>query len=125
MIVERSFGIIPIRKNGDILLIQDIHGNWGFPKGHPEGLETPEQSAQRELFEETGLKVLKWIQSPKIEITYKRKLVQFFPALVTENISLQAEEIQNHAWLSRDLLEDKITFAESKEIVKWIPTLTN
>ena len=40
------------------LLILDRHGNWGFPKGHIEGRERPEQAARREVTEETGLGAL-------------------------------------------------------------------
>ena len=37
------------------LLIKDSYKNWGFPKGHLEGNESPAQAALRETAEETGL----------------------------------------------------------------------
>jgi 8-oxo-dGTP pyrophosphatase MutT (NUDIX family) len=37
------------------LLIRDSYGNWGFPKGHLENGERPEDAALREVREETGL----------------------------------------------------------------------
>ena len=37
------------------LLIKDSYKNWGFPKGHLEGDESPAQAALRETAEETGL----------------------------------------------------------------------
>jgi 8-oxo-dGTP pyrophosphatase MutT (NUDIX family) len=37
------------------LLIRDSYKNWGFPKGHLEGDESPAQAATRETAEETGL----------------------------------------------------------------------
>src|SRR5215210_5279704 len=37
------------------LLIRDSYRNWGFPKGHVESGEAPEQAALREVAEETGL----------------------------------------------------------------------
>jgi 8-oxo-dGTP pyrophosphatase MutT (NUDIX family) len=37
------------------LLIRDSYNNWGFPKGHLEGAESPAQAALRETAEETGL----------------------------------------------------------------------
>lgn len=40
------------------LLIRDSYKNWGFPKGHLEGDESPAQAAIRETAEETGLEHL-------------------------------------------------------------------
>jgi 8-oxo-dGTP pyrophosphatase MutT (NUDIX family) len=37
------------------LLIRDSYNNWGFPKGHLEGSESPAEAALRETAEETGL----------------------------------------------------------------------
>lgn len=37
------------------LLIRDSYGNWGFPKGHVEPGERPDEAARREVREETGL----------------------------------------------------------------------
>lgn len=38
-----------------VLLIRDSYDNWGFPKGHVEAGEHPDQAAVREVQEETGL----------------------------------------------------------------------
>jgi 8-oxo-dGTP pyrophosphatase MutT (NUDIX family) len=37
------------------LIIRDSYRNWGFPKGHLEEGERPEDAALREVMEETGL----------------------------------------------------------------------
>ena len=37
------------------LVILDSYKNWGFPKGHLDGDETPEEAARREVAEEAGL----------------------------------------------------------------------
>mgnify|MGYP003577401490 CR=1 FL=1 len=37
------------------LLIRDSYDNWGFPKGHLEDGEAPDDAALREVAEETGL----------------------------------------------------------------------
>src|SRR6266536_3283358 len=42
----------------DILLIQDYVGRWTIPKGHVELGESLEQTAHREIREETGLRDL-------------------------------------------------------------------
>ena len=33
------------------------HQGWSFPKGHQEGRETPEETAKREVWEETGIRI--------------------------------------------------------------------
>ena len=51
-------GIVFRRPPGEaarFLLIRDSYKNWGFPKGHLEGDESPAQAALRETSEETGL----------------------------------------------------------------------
>ena len=39
------------------LLVQEKEGFWSFPKGHVEAGETEEETARREILEETGLRV--------------------------------------------------------------------
>lgn len=56
--LETSAGGVVIRRAGHehlFLLIRDSYGNWGFPKGHVEPGELPEDAARREVLEETGL----------------------------------------------------------------------
>jgi 8-oxo-dGTP pyrophosphatase MutT (NUDIX family) len=56
--LETSAGGIVVRHEGECalyLLIRDSYDNWGFPKGHVEPGERPEDAAMREVSEETGL----------------------------------------------------------------------
>jgi len=60
-------------KRIEILLIADSKGRWTIPKGHIEEGETPRQTAEREIQEETGLikmKSLDWLG--KINFRYRR-----------------------------------------------------
>ena len=55
---ETSAGGIVFRMEGAdpvYLLIRDSYQNWGFPKGHLEAGEKPDDAALREVGEETGL----------------------------------------------------------------------
>lgn len=57
---EYTAGGMVFRRSGagqiDILMIQDRKGRWTIPKGHVEEGETFEQTAIREVGEETGLR---------------------------------------------------------------------
>ena len=56
--LETSAGGVVMHADGGeprYLLIRDSYGNWGFPKGHLEHGELPEDAALREVREETGL----------------------------------------------------------------------
>lgn len=60
MITEKSCGaVVFTRTNGVInyVIIQSKEGIYGFPKGHTEADETEKETALREIFEETGLRV--------------------------------------------------------------------
>jgi 8-oxo-dGTP pyrophosphatase MutT (NUDIX family) len=58
---ETSAGGVVVRCGAEglrYLLIHDTHGNWGFPKGHLDPGEGPEEAARREVGEEVGLTTL-------------------------------------------------------------------
>ena len=60
MTYEKSCGaVVFTREGGKIkyLVIKSLTGIYGFPKGHVEQGETEEQTALREVFEETGISV--------------------------------------------------------------------
>lgn len=55
---EYSCGaIVFTRHSGQIrfVIVQEQAGAYSFPKGHMEGDETEQETARREIFEETGL----------------------------------------------------------------------
>ncbi|MBR6598855.1 MAG: NUDIX domain-containing protein, partial [Oscillospiraceae bacterium] len=62
MLYEKSCGGVVYRKshgNLEILLIKHINsGHWSFPKGHIEANETEQETALREIKEETGIDVV-------------------------------------------------------------------
>jgi 8-oxo-dGTP pyrophosphatase MutT (NUDIX family) len=67
-------GVVFRVKNGQLefLLLQDVKGRWSIPKGHVESGETLEQTAVREIGEETGLMDIKIIDKlDKIHFFYR------------------------------------------------------
>ncbi len=60
MIIEKSCGAIVFTNDNNgirYVIIESKEGFLGFPKGHVESNETELETARREVFEETGLKV--------------------------------------------------------------------
>jgi bis(5'-nucleosidyl)-tetraphosphatase len=129
-IKDKSFGVVPIFKdtNGELLfcLVQHQGEHWGFPKGHPDKNESEEETALRELKEETGLKEVQLVQNIFFNENYifdkdgnrYDKSVKYFLGLVTnKNTNTQDEfmdEITEVKWLSYKEARDLITFENAK-----------
>lgn len=124
---EHSFGIVPVKRLNEswsLLLVQHHAGHWAFPKGHAEQEETPQQTAERELFEETGLKVeLYLLDSPLTEsyfFTFKGqkiyKKVSYYVAQVKGQVKIQESEIQSSQWFPIEQAASQITFPEGQKI---------
>ncbi len=56
-VVLVAAGVAVMNTAGEILLLQRHDGEWDLPGGHMEPGESLEETATRELFEETGLTV--------------------------------------------------------------------
>lgn len=126
--MERSYGIIPLMQEKDsvkVLLVR-LHsgGHWSFPKGHAEERESPKDTAQRELFEETGLTVERFLSDEVFSETYFFKLkgklvkkqVDYFIAEVSGKPVPQEGEIAEWALVSPSEVSDLLTHKESKQL---------
>lgn len=132
---EHSCGIVPLKKEGSniyVLLIVHKGGkHWGFPKGHKDPGESDQQTAERELKEETGLVISRFLsKKPYIETYtfYKfhqktHKKVSYFPAFVEGDLVLQLDEIIDARWISIGQADQHLTFKEAKEICNKVITL--
>lgn len=126
-----SYGIIPVRiwrKQWQVLLVQHHAGHWAFPKGHAEAGESSQQAAERELLEETGLKVKTYLSDQIFNENYVfrhqnvliEKKVQYFLALVSGQVILQQEEIQAFQWLALEQALSTITFKEGQKLCRQV-----
>lgn len=126
-----SFGIIPVRiwhKQWQVLLVQHRAGHWAFPKGHAESGENPQQAAERELVEETGLKVQTYLSNETFIEHYCfrhqggviEKKVHYFLALVSGAVILQQEEIQAYQWLPLQGALTTVTFKETQKLIRHV-----
>lgn len=128
MIKDESFGIIPlqiINRVWHVLLIKQRYGrHWSFPKGHSEGDETPEEAANREFFEETGLTLASYLSPIPLTESYEfrvrgnliSKTVHYFVALVKGEICLDLNEIVACKWVPLSQAHDHVTFPQAKSL---------
>lgn len=128
MAIEITSGAVVYRKNnGEIeylLLESQNKGHfWGFPKGHVEGNETLEETAKREIKEETQL-VLPIDTSFHVYTEYdlpngNRKQMTLYTADLTqsEDIHLQAEEIKNCGWFNYTDARERLTYDNLKQLL--------
>ncbi len=113
VVKEPTAGGVVWRRNTsgsvEILLIQDAKDRWTIPKGHIEEGETAKEAAEREIGEETGLKVVKmgpWLG--KINFRYRRQ--QSLVLMTTEIFLVEAKGDTND-----------ITPEEWMRGIKWLP----
>ena len=136
---EKSAGaIIYLMKNNvpHYLLLHYPSGHWEFAKGHIEEGEKTEETAKREIEEETGIKNIKLIpgfkeyskyffkKSYDLEGEAKKlapwvfKLVIFYLAETdTENVKI-SDEHKGFLWLPFTEAIKKLTFKNAKELLK-------
>lgn len=125
---EVSAGCIAYRRNGRIyvLMILDRFGYWTFPKGKVEDNESLEETATREVKEETGIDVeierylgethYTYIHSEKGEVD---KTVHWFLAkAVSFNISPAYGEITRADWIELESVKKLCGYRSDSEIIE-------
>ena len=123
---EKSCGAVVFRqeKDGLVFLIETMAlGHISLPKGHVENGETEEETARREIREETGLDVridtrfrhtITYSPRPGVE-----KDVVFFAAEAKAgDITPQPEEVRKAAFLPMDEAMGILTYASDREVLR-------
>ncbi|MBQ6373108.1 MAG: NUDIX domain-containing protein [Clostridia bacterium] len=122
---EKSCGAVVFRKTDvwNVLLIRHIKGRHvSFPKGHVEQGETESQTAEREVLEETGIRV-RVDRRFRAENRYNirpdtQKLVVVFAAVTEQaEITPQPEEIAEAFWLPVDEANERLTYERDRRIM--------
>ena len=123
---ERSCGAVIFREENEkikYLLIRNRRSaHWGFPKGHVEPGETDEETAIREVYEETGLNIdilPGFVKKSDYTIQGKiEKSVSIFLAKTTEtSYTLQVEEIEECGWFDYDSAMLTLNYENDKLIL--------
>ena len=109
------------------LLIRDPYRNWGLPKGHIEGRETPRDAAIREVGEETGLAALDVIEElPTIDWYYRdrgrliHKICHFFllESLAGDAVPQLDEGITECLWYPFVAAVETVTYDNAREVLR-------
>ncbi|MGD2046966.1 MAG: NUDIX hydrolase [Gemmatimonadota bacterium] len=110
-----------------VLVIRDPYKKWGLPKGHTEEGETLQQTALREVSEETGLTKLEL--GPElitIDWTFRgdggriHKFATFFLMFSAEGdpVPEAAEGITAVRWIRLDRAHRRISYQNASEVVR-------
>ena len=121
---EKSCGIVVVNNN-KILLLHYPSGHWDFPKGHVDGDETEQETALRELEEETAIQAINYIDGFRHTASYNyrrgkhlyQKKVVYFLADTTVSAITLSEEHQGFGWFPWEEAKQQITFDNSKNIL--------
>ncbi len=141
MLVEKSSGAVVFRVVGKrrlyLLLSRrklsqsgdenKIKGDvWDFPKGNIEPGEKPLEAAKREVYEETGLEGMDYLEGFKktIRVFYqwqgekRLKFITFFVARSSKEHVKISFEHNAFIWLPYAEAIKRLTFKNSKELIK-------
>ncbi len=124
---EKSCGAIIIyheKNKYKTLLVKNHNGrNFSFPKGHVEKGETEQQTAIREIKEETGLDV-EIVQSFREVSDYcpfgkiKKRVVFFMAQAFSDQVHIQKEEISSFMWVDLFEAQSKCTYENDLRVIK-------
>ncbi len=119
---EKSCGVI-VFYNDKVLLIKHNLGHIGFPKGHVEGMETEEETAIREVKEETNCDV-EIIPGFRETITYSPKknitkdVIFFIGKTLNKELSPQLAEVQKADFVNYKEALNLLTYQDEKDLLK-------
>jgi len=131
MLTEKSAGAVIFRKEKNVIRYLLLHyfyksEYWDFCKGNIEQKENPEDTAKREIKEETGLEKIEIIPGFQEKTTwfYKRdkenvlkEVTYFLVETKVKEIKISKEHI-GYGWFSFGEAMEKMRFKNNKEILK-------
>ena len=129
MAQEKSCGAVVLRRSKEGIKYLILHyeaKHWDFPKGKLEPNETEEEAAKREIKEETGIDDVQFAEGFKQKISYfyrkndeiiHKEVVVFLAETKNEAIKLSFEHV-GYVWMGYENAYNKLTFNNSKEVLK-------
>ena len=128
MILEKSCGAVVFTKIDNVIkyvIIKSSEGFYGFPKGHIENNETEIETAFREIYEETGLKVV-FIDGFKTTDQHPipnkpnviKHITYFLATYDNQTINYQKEELSDAELMTYEQAQSAFQFESTKRILK-------
>ena len=120
---EKACGGI-IVKDEKVLMVKQVKGFSGFPKGHVESNETEIETAIREIKEETNIDVTlnenksyRIYYNPKPNVS--KEVVYYLGKVINDkNPIAQEGEVTEVIWVDIDKVEETLSFDNIKEMWK-------
>ena len=117
---EKACGCM-IFNHDRVLLVKQTTGDWGFPKGHIEENETEEETAIREVKEETGLDVVlvndkRYVTEYITDKANLKQVVYFIARPERGKLEAQDSEITLIGWFDVEEAKRVITYQNTKEL---------
>ena len=128
MVLEKSAGAVVFYKkdeNIEYLLLSHQWGHFDFPKGNVEKGEKLEETAEREIEEETDLKEIEFVPGfeEKIKYHYKLKNKSIFKTVIfllaeskTKKVKVSYEH-KGYVWLPYEKALEQLTFENAKQVL--------
>lgn len=127
MTKEKSCGALVFYKDGErveiLILKHRLGGHWSFPKGHVENNETERQTASREVYEETGIKIT-ILENFREMVSYSPKpgvdkdVVYFIASAGDKITKMQIEEVSEIKWVELSVAHEFLTYYNDKQLLK-------
>ena len=127
---EHSAGGVVFRMDAGqplYLLIRDSYQNWGFPKGHIEPGEQPDEAARREVLEETGLAgiairgaidTIDWFFRFRGQLIHKSCQFFLMESLEATTSPQRNEGITACRWIGFEEAETLVSYANARDVLR-------
>ena len=122
---EKSCGAVIFRKQKEleVLIVRQNEGHWCFPKGHVEKGESEQETAAREVLEETGAEI-RFIGGFRDETHYspregvEKDVVWFLASPVNNTLKRQKEEIAEILWVTIVEASALLTYENDQQLFR-------
>lgn len=117
---EKCCGVVTFDDN-KVLIIKHKYGHISFPKGHIENNETEQETAIREVKEETGIDA-KIISNKRYCLSYNsngnsiEEVTYFIGKKIGGELNPQVDEINSCYFVDKDKAIDLITFENDRNM---------